>query len=137
MAPPILRVDGRVFRDHKGREVTIHGINAAADAKLPTKPYVPSHVAEHFFDGDNVSFVDRPFSTDAAHEHFARLRRWGYNTIRYVFTWEAIEAAGPGRYDEAWIQHTISILRIAKKYGFYVFMDPHQDVVSCGIRIEI
>ena len=33
-------------------------------------------------------------------------------------------------YDEEWIQHTIGILRLAKEYGFYIFMDPHQDVVS-------
>ena len=90
---------------------------------------MPSHVSENFFDGDNVSFVNRPFSLDDAATHFTRLRAWGYNTIRYVFTWEAIEHEGPGKYDEAWIEHTISILRKAKEYGFYIFMDPHQDVV--------
>lgn len=129
MAPLRLRIDGRVFRDSKDREVTIHGINLAADAKFPAKPDVPSHVAEDFFDGDNVSFVGRPFPVDEAHVHFARLRSWGYNTIRYIFTWEAIEAAGPARYDDEWIQHTVSLLRLAKDYGFYIFMDPHQDVV--------
>ncbi|KAA8566590.1 hypothetical protein EYC84_009136 [Monilinia fructicola] len=46
------------------------------------------------------------------------------------FTWEAIESGGPGIYDEEWIQHTIEILRLAKSYGFYIFMDPHQDVWS-------
>jgi len=129
MAPLRLRVDGHVFRDSKNREVTIHGINAAADAKFPARPDQPSNIAQDFFNGDNVSFVNRPFSVDDAHVHFARLKRWGYNTIRYIFTWEAIEAAGPGKYDEEWIQHTISLLRIAKDYGFYIFMDPHQDVV--------
>lgn len=129
MAPLRLRVDGCTFRDPSNREVTLHGINVAADAKFPAHPDQPSHVADAFYDGDTVSFVDRPFTVDTARTHFTRLRKIGYNTIRYVFTWEAIEHAGPGKYDEEWIQHTISILRVAKEYGFYVFMDPHQDVV--------
>jgi hypothetical protein len=124
-----LRIDGRTFRDAESREVILHGINCAADAKFPATPDVPSHVSEKFFDGDDVSFVNRPFSLEDAATHFSRLRGWGYNTIRYVFTWEAIEHAGPGKYDEEWIDYTISVLRKAKEYGFYIFMDPHQDVV--------
>lgn len=129
MAPLRLRIQGRTFRDSENREVTLHGINAAADAKYPATPDIPSHVGDKFFEGDDVSFVGRPFSVEDAATHFKRLRRWGYNTIRYIFTWEAIEHAGPGKYDEEWIQHTISILRVAKGFGFYIFMDPHQDVV--------
>jgi len=130
MAPLRLRIDGRTFRDKHNREVTLHGINVAGDAKFPARPDQNSHVKEEFFNGDNVSFVGRPFSVDEAHTHFSRLKRWGYNTIRYIFTWEAIEAAGPGKYDEEWIEHTINVLRLAKDYGFYIFMDPHQDVWS-------
>ncbi|KAI9676884.1 MAG: hypothetical protein M1817_006723 [Caeruleum heppii] len=125
-----LTIDGDVFRDTKGREVTLHGINVAGDAKYPAKPDLPSNIKEGFFDGDSVSFVGRPFSVDEADTHFARLKRWGYNTIRYIFTWEAIEHKAPGRYDEDWVQHTIQILRLAKSYDFYIFMDPHQDVWS-------
>jgi hypothetical protein len=125
-----LRIDGRTFRDPHNREVTLHGINCAADAKFPATPNQPSHIADNFFDGDNVSFVNRPFSLEDSTTHFSRLRSWGYNTIRYVFTWEAIEHAGPGKYDEEWIDHTIALLRKAKEYGFYIFMDPHQDVVG-------
>lgn len=125
-----LRIDGTVFRDDQNREVTLHGINVAGDAKLPAHPDQPSHVAEGFFDGDDVSFVDRPFAIKDAQEHFSRLRRWGYNTIRYIFTWEALEHSGPGKYDEQFIQHTIEVLRIAKDIGFMVLMDPHQDVWS-------
>ncbi|PHH59366.1 hypothetical protein CDD81_3347 [Ophiocordyceps australis] len=121
--------DGQ-FRDSQGRQVVLRGINIAGDSKLPSEPYQPSHEAQGFFDGNDVSFHQRPFSKQDAPEHFARIRRYGFNTIRYVFTWEAIEAAGPGIYDEAFIQHTIEILRIAKGFGFYVFMDPHQDVWS-------
>jgi Cellulase (glycosyl hydrolase family 5) len=125
-----LRIDGTRFRDDVGREVTIRGINCAADAKFPRYPDQPSHIPDKFFDGDNVSFVDRPFSKEEARTHLARLKRWGYNTIRYIFTWEAVEHAGPGKYDEDFIAHTVDILRMMGEYGFYVFMDPHQDVWS-------
>lgn len=125
-----LRIDGATFRDSQNRQVTLHGINIAGDTKFPAKPDVPSHVREGFFDGDDVSFVNRPFALNQAHVHFSRLRRMGYNTIRYIFTWEALEHAGPGKYDEEFIKHTIDTLRLAKEYGFYVFMDPHQDVWS-------
>ena len=125
-----LRIDGATFRDANNRQVTLHGMNVAGECKYPASPDVPSHTREHFFDGDNVSFVNRPFSLDEARTHFARLRRWGFNTIRYVFTWEAIEHAGPGKYDEEFVAFTIKMLRLAKEYGFYVFMDPHQDVWS-------
>ena len=125
-----LRIDGRTFRDFHNREVTLHGINIAGDAKCPSEPDQTSHIPKDFFDGDNVSFHRRPFTATDAPSHFSRLKQWGFNTIRYVFTWEAIEAAGPGKYDEGWIKHTIEVLRVAKRYGFYIFMDPHQDVWS-------
>jgi len=134
MASNRLRIDGQRFRDRANREVTFRGINVAGEAKFPKVPDQPSHIYENFFDGDNVSFVGRPFSKEDAHTHFARLKQWGYNTIRYIFTWEAIEHAGPGKYDEEWIDHTIETLRMAKEYGFYVFMDPHQDVVGRPIK---
>lgn len=125
-----LTIENGSFRDVHGRQITLRGINVAGDAKYPNIPEQPSHIGENFFDGDNVKFTGRPFPKEEAHLHFSRLKRFGYNTIRYVFTWEAIEARGPGIYDEEWIQHTIDVLRVAKSYGFYIFMDPHQDVVS-------
>lgn len=130
MASKRLSIDGTRFRDADGREVTFRGINVSGDAKLPRRPDQPSHEPLDFFDGDNVSFLGRPFNKEEAREHFARLKSWGYNLIRYIFTWEALEHEGPGKYDEEFIEHTISLLRMAKEYGFYVFMDPHQDVWS-------
>ena len=125
-----LKIDGDKLRDTHNREVTFRGINIDAGAKLPRHPDQSSHEPRDFFNGDNVSFVDRPFTEEEAHEHFGQLKRWGYNALRYIFTWEALEHSGPGIYDEDFIAHTIKILRIAKDYGFYVFMDPHQDVWS-------
>ncbi|KAK9243511.1 glycoside hydrolase superfamily [Lipomyces tetrasporus] len=118
------------FRDSDQRVITLRGINLAADSKLPASPPTPSHVSEHFFDGDNVSFVGRPFPLDEADVHLARIKSWGFNVIRYVYTWEALEHAGPGKYDHEFIQSTVAFLRKIKACGFYVFMDPHQDVWS-------
>ncbi|KAG6104885.1 hypothetical protein E4U14_005418 [Claviceps sp. LM454 group G7] len=130
MASFRLTIEDGQFRDGHGRQVVLRGINVAGDAKLPSEPNRPSHISEGFFDGDSVKFHERPFSNKDAPIHFARLKRYGFNTIRYIFTWEAIESAGPGIYDEVFIQHTIEMLRLAKSYGFFVFMDPHQDVWS-------
>lgn len=131
-----LSIEGGSFKDSLGREVVLRGINFAADAKLPAKPYTPSHSPDNdeFYDGDNVSFVGSPFPISEADSHLQRLKAWGFNTVRYIFTWEAIEHAGPGIYDEEFISHTIQILYKLKEYGFYVIMDPHQDVWSryCG-----
>ncbi|KAA8909786.1 glycoside hydrolase superfamily [Sphaerosporella brunnea] len=128
--PTFLTIDGPHFKDEHNRQVTLRGINVAGDSKMPARPDQPSHIPDNFYDGDNVSFVGRPFTLSEADLHFRRLRNYGYNTIRYLFTWEAIEAKGPGIYDEEWIQSTIAILRKAKEYDFMVFMDPHQDVWS-------
>lgn len=136
MVPPRLRIDGKTFRDPQNREITLRGINVAGEAKYPAKPNVPTYVSDKFFDADDVSFVNRPFPLEDAHIHFAKLRKWGYNNIRYVFTWEAIEHAGPGIYDHEWVAFTIEVLRIAKEYGFYVYMDPHQDVVCSLLTVS-
>ena len=125
-----LTIENGDFRDADGRQVTLRGINVAGDAKYPSCPDQPSHIVKNFFDGDNVIFHNRPFPLEDAHIHFSRLKRWGYNTIRYVFTWEAIEHQGPKIYDEDWIEQTIAVLRSARDYGFYIFMDPHQDCWS-------
>ena len=125
-----LTIEDGKFRDDNARTVVLRGINVSGDCKLPSEPSQPSHIAKDFFDGDTVTFHQRPFTMEDAHIHFGRIKRYGFNCIRYLFTWEAIEAAGPGKYDEEFIQHTIEVLRIAKSFGFYVFMDPHQDVWS-------
>ena len=126
---PALRIEGSRFVDRLGREVILRGINVSGDCKLPAKPDLPSREERGFWEGDYVSFVGRPFSLASAPEHFARLRAWGYDEVRYIFAWEALEHAGPGIYDEEFVQHTIETLRIAGQFGFRVFMDPHQDVV--------
>ncbi|MEM8861992.1 MAG: alpha/beta fold hydrolase, partial [Chloroflexota bacterium] len=77
-----------------------------------------------------VSFVGRPFPPPDADEHFERLRHWGFNCLRFLITWEAIEHAGPGQYDLIYLDYVKKMVEKAGEYGFYVFIDPHQDVWS-------
>lgn len=117
--------------------VQLKGINADALMKLPKTPHMALYEgdlsdAEHvFFEGDHVTFVGRPWPLEDAHEHLMRIKRWGYNTIRYLLTWEAIEHAGPGKYDEAFIDYTIATLKIIHEIGgLHVILELHQDVWS-------
>jgi hypothetical protein len=77
-----------------------------------------------------VSFVGRPFPLAEADEHFARLRAWGMTTLRLLVTWEAVEHAGPGQYDQAYLDYLVALVRRARPFGISVFIDMHQDVWS-------
>jgi hypothetical protein len=126
---PRIHISNGKFYDEQGREVSLRGINLDAGGKTP--PNQNSHVSENFVSGgDSVSFVNRPFSLEDAPIHFARLRQWGYTTLRWIFTWEALEHAGPRKYDDEFVEYTVACLRIAKRYGIMVIMDPHQDTWS-------
>jgi hypothetical protein len=127
---PRIHISNGKFYDEQNREISLRGINVDAGAKNPATPDQPSHDPTSFFNGDSVSFVNRPFTLDEAPLHFARLRSWGYTTIRWIFTWEALEHAGPGKFDDEFVDYTVACLRIAKKYEFMVIMDPHQDTWS-------
>jgi hypothetical protein len=77
-----------------------------------------------------VSFVDRPFPLEEADEHFTRLRSWGFTFLRFTVTWEAIEHAGPGTYDTAYLDYLEAVVRKADEHGIWLYIDPHQDVWS-------
>jgi hypothetical protein len=90
---------GRHFQDVHGRNLLLRGVNVAASAKTPRGQ--PLWKLEGFWEqaeGDlPMSFVGRTFDLETADAdiHLARLKSWGFNCLRYVFTWEAIEHAGP------------------------------------------
>jgi hypothetical protein len=74
--------------------------------------------------------VGRPFPPEEAEAHFDRLRRWGFTLVRLIITWEALEHAGPGIYDEAYLAYLRKICLVAEAKGISLFIDPHQDVWS-------
>ncbi|KAJ3308894.1 hypothetical protein HDU76_003782 [Blyttiomyces sp. JEL0837] len=129
-APGMLRTDGPWWTDPTGRTLMLRGCNVSGSAKLPSSPYMPSHISDGFFNDTDVSFVGRPFPLEECDEHFARMRRWGLNFLRFNVAWEALEHEGPGIYDFEYMDYVVKVLLKAKQYGFRVFIDPHQDVWS-------
>ena len=124
-----LDMKGRWFVDESGRRVILRGVNLGGDCKVPWPDGGTEHPSD-FFDHRTVSFVGRPFPLAEADEHLARLKHWGFNCLRLLTTWEAVEHAGPGRHDEAYLDYFAEVSRRAGKFGLYVFIDFHQDVWS-------
>lgn len=123
----------RWFRDKAGRRMLLRGVNLGSNTKLPTGT---TGTALHRGQLDaggasgSISFVGRPFPLEEADEHLGRLRSWGFTFLRLLTTWEAVEHAGPGQYDEAYIAYLVAVVRKCKEHGIGVFIDFHQDVWS-------
>ena len=126
----MVRIDHDSFTDEQGRKLMLRGVNLGGSSKVPRLPDGSTYQAKDFFNHRAVSFVGRPFSLAEADEHYRRLRHWGFNTLRFLFTWEAVEHAGPGLYDEEYLEYLHAIVKRAGEFGFMVFLDPHQDVWS-------
>jgi hypothetical protein len=126
----MILVDGAWLKDQAGRTLLLRGVNLGGSSKVPSQPDGATHRIEGFFNHRNVSFVGRPFPIEEADEHFSRLKKWGFTFLRFLVTWEAIEHAGPGIYDEAYLDYLYQIVRRAGDFGFQMCIDPHQDVWS-------
>ncbi|KAK4047845.1 hypothetical protein OIV83_005188 [Microbotryomycetes sp. JL201] len=122
--------ESRYLQDRYGRSVLLRGVSLSGLNKLPSKPNGFTHLSEGFFDHEHVSFIDRPFPLDHAHEHLSRLRHWGLTFIRLVVCWEALEHEGPGIYDTDYMQYLRDLVSLFPKYGIVCYVDPHQDVWS-------
>ncbi|NHJ20426.1 MAG: glycosyl hydrolase family 5 [Candidatus Lokiarchaeota archaeon] len=125
-----LRIKNNQFTDEKGRTVLLRGVNLGGSSKVPILPNGATHLKSDFSDHRDVSFIGRPFSLKEADEHFSRLKSWGFNCLRFLVTWEAIEHSGPKEYDNGYLDYLEEILKIAGEFGFYIFIDVHQDVWS-------
>jgi len=118
------------FTDDLGRTVMLRGVNLGGSSKVPRVPDGATHQQEGFFDHRRVSFVGRPFPLEEAAEHLGRLQSWGFNFLRLLVPWEAVEHAGPGDYDQAYLEYLRRLVEVASTFGFYILVDPHQDVWS-------
>lgn len=125
-----IKTHSEFFLDKENNKIFFRGVNLGGSSKLPFRPNGATYNKDHFFDHLNVSFIGRPFPLSEADEHFSRLKKWGFNFLRLITTWEAIEHRGPDIYDIEYLDYFEEIVKKAGEYDFKIFIDPHQDVWS-------
>jgi len=125
-----LHIDRGWFKDNYGRSVILRGVNLGGDSKVPYNPDERTHIPTDFSDHREVSFIGRPFPLEEAELHFTRFKNWGFNVLRLLTTWEAVEHKGPKQYDTKYLDYYTKLCQIAGEYGLYIFVDFHQDVWS-------
>jgi hypothetical protein len=116
--------------DGEGRSVLLRGVNLGGSSKVPFTPDGSTFNKTDFADHRECSFIGRPFPEEEAEEHFIRLKKWGFNCVRFLTTWEAIQHAGPHAYDREYLDYLETMVSLAGDHELYVFMDMHQDVWS-------
>lgn len=116
----------------EGKIYLLRGVNLSGSTKVPVEPDGNTALDQtrSFQEPGRVSFIGRPFPEEEAIQHFRRLKKWGFNFLRFLVTWEGLEHGGPGIHDLGYIEYIGRMVELAEKMGFYLFIDPHQDVWS-------
>ncbi|MBD3242382.1 MAG: cellulase family glycosylhydrolase [Chitinivibrionales bacterium] len=94
------------FTDSSGRICIYHGVNVSNYAK---------HAAG--------------FTSWHTKDDFARLQDWGFNIVRYLVFWEALEPT-PGAIDTAYLNGVLLRVQWLQELGIDVILDMHQDLYS-------
>jgi len=100
-----VRTEGKWLVDDQGRVLTLHGVNLAGSAKGP------------------------PFLPWQSKDDVMALRRWGFNSVRYLIVWEGVEPQ-PGQYDDAYLDRVAERLQWCREAGLKVILDMHQDLYA-------
>ena len=95
--------DGLFLRDAHGRVMMLNGVNAGS--KNPPD-FFPSGLSS---------------------DDFARMRAAGFDVVRLLILWEALEPA-KGQYDDTYLDRMDQVIGWAANAGLLVILDMHQDV---------
>lgn len=127
--------DGRHFIDPQSNQIVfLRGVSLSGCSKLPSEPDGRTHQAELLFEHRQVSFLGHPLRLEHAPHYLSQLVDSGFNLIRLVICWEALEHSGPGIYDVEYIQYISDLVQMCQQHKLNVLVDAHQDVWSrlCG-----
>jgi len=114
-SPDAVRVEGRTFRDGRGRQLLFRGYNAKVNGVFDVT----------FDDGRKPNYTFPSFD-EAGAERFEQL---GFNVLRLPINWSALEPK-PQQYAQEFFAKVDAVLDMAKRHHFYVILDMHQDAYS-------
>lgn len=94
-------------RDEQGRALILRGVNVESSSKTRANNYLPASGLE----SQNL------------------LAQWGWNSVRFLVTWAAIEPT-EGTYDEAYLDEVELWLDYYAAHQIHVTLDMHQDLYA-------
>lgn len=95
------------FRDSYNRIKIYRGVNICNYAKTALPDFLPWHTEQDY----------------------ARLKNWGFNLVRFLVFWEAIEPE-KNKYNTEYLNKVKEHISILEKLGIDVIVDLHQDLYS-------
>ncbi len=101
-----VHTDGMWIKDEDSRTLILHGANISNYAKR-----APTYLSWH------------------TPEDYERMREWGFNAVRLLIFWVAIEPS-PGSFNNAYLEEVEDRVKWAAANGLYVILDMHQDLYS-------
>lgn len=106
----------KYITDDQGRIVVYRGVNV-------------SNLSKH--SGPPSGYWDRGRAQHPWQERddFQRLEKWGFNFVRYLIFWEAIEPE-KGKYDDYYLDGAINRAAYLERLGVDVVLDMHQDLYA-------
>ncbi len=113
--PAAVHVEGRVFRDGRGRQLLFRGYNAKVAGIFDVS----------FDDGRKPNYLFESFDEAAA----KRFEELGFDALRLPMSWSALEPK-PKTYASSFFTALDAVLDLAKAHHFQVVLDFHQDGYS-------
>jgi len=114
-SPDSVFVEGRTFRDGRGRQLLFRGYNAKVNGLFDVS----------FDDGRTPNYTFPSLDEAGAQ----RMEELGFDVIRLCINWSALEPK-PKQYSADFFATLDAILALAKKHHLYVLLDMHQDAYS-------
>lgn len=112
LAAPDWHVADRFVRDPDNRALIMRGVNLSGSQKVA------------------------PYLDDKTPADYTRLRAdWGFNAIRFVMTWSAVEPQD-GVFDDAYLAQVAERLQWAHDAGLYAVLDMHEDIYGEGFGFD-
>jgi hypothetical protein len=121
---------GSWFRDEEKRYVLFRGVNFGSRSKLP--PYLP--IAP--LDVHDISKLDLKKEIEAVKSELDLLKSLGFNIIRLLISWKAIEPRPNSNLEELlpegrkYLEYMKEIIDELYARNLYVILDFHQDIAN-------